>query len=45
MDNIKKDLREAGYDAGDWIDIAQNGTNGGSESSNETLGSLKALST
>jgi hypothetical protein len=24
MDNIKMDLREIGWDGGDWIDLAQN---------------------
>ncbi|KAJ4429806.1 hypothetical protein ANN_22010 [Periplaneta americana] len=39
-DNIKMDLREVGYDDGDWIDLAQD--RGLCEGGNEPSGSLKA---
>ncbi|KAJ4433571.1 hypothetical protein ANN_15880 [Periplaneta americana] len=39
-DNIKMDLREVGYDDREWINFAQDRTNGG----NEPPGSLKARS-
>jgi hypothetical protein len=29
LDNIKMDLREVGWDGGDWIDLAQDTTGGG----------------
>jgi hypothetical protein len=43
VDNIKMDVREIGWDGGDWIDLAQDRDQwrGSCEGGNEPSGSIK----